>query len=67
MKIPAEKENRHGKKNPYQLKFEISKKDLECFIKKKSVSVMENDKINQKRKTSRGKPKSMAKKIDTVH
>lgn len=57
---------KHAKKTPYQLKFEISKGNLECFIKKKSMSVIENDK-NNKRKTSRGKPKSQLKKIDLIH
>lgn len=58
---------KNGKKNPYQLKFDISKGNLECFIKRKSTSVLETDKNDKKRKTSRGKPKSSIKKTEVFH
>lgn len=58
---------KHGKKNNYQLKFEISKGNLDCFMKKKSMSLYESDKNDKRRKNSRGKPKSSLKKVDVFH
>lgn len=54
--------NKFSKKNPYQLKFDTSKNNLECFIKKKSLSMMENDKVDRKHKYQKLKNKSMSKK-----
>ena len=58
---------KNGKRNPYQLKFDITKNNLECFIKLKSTSVLDTDKNDKRRKTSRGKPRSTVKKAIVFH
>lgn len=59
--------HKNGKRNAYQLKFDITKGNLECFIKRKSTSVLETDKNDKKRRPSRGKPKSSVKKVEVFH
>ncbi len=47
-----------NKKNPYQLKFDTSKNNLDCFIKKKPLTPNDNDKNDRKTKTSKAKTRS---------